>query len=562
MANCVVSGTLHKLDGVTPDPNGKIKVVYAIGPTGSHITDYPKEFRANTSGVVTFTIVQGATAYIFGEVANYRERGGAGVPVAIPATGTADLFTLSTVVVPGSGGLLSINALSGAVALAAGTSGTDFAISAAGSTITYNLPAASATAAGKVTTGTQTFAGAKTFTSEITGATSGKAFSSVDNALEGVTTYNKMAIQRGTSGMAAETQAPIINFQIHQRPNGVAATTFNYSFRAIRHGSNTAGDGDASAVYSLDSVITSDKTGLGTDIVAVAGRAAVLAGSNDHSFGLFADSSTLSATGLAVGLETDIRNLSGAIAGDMVNGASPAIIGQSVIAFNGSGGTKNTAAFLITSIGGLNSAFRTGLWFGVQSIDTDLQDTNAGAPVENEPGRAIDMRNVQGTAIPILMANGNSIYSRNAANNANVAVVGLDSGNQVAFGAGLRPGTGAFVAGTAQVYKTAAQGLVLTAGTGSVYDLLIASRAGSTLLAVVTNTDQIQVGMSPANVLLGTGAQVVGATTGFPYMGTIAGTPTTAPTVITGFVPFTYDTAANKIWIYNGGAWKATAALT
>jgi len=47
--------------------------------------------------------------------------------------------------------------------LVTGTSGTDFAIAHSAGTVTFNLPDASATARGAVTTGAQTFAGVKTF---------------------------------------------------------------------------------------------------------------------------------------------------------------------------------------------------------------------------------------------------------------------------------------------------------------------------------------------------------------------------------------------------------------
>lgn len=67
-----------------------------------------------------------------------------------------------------SGGVTSLNAITGAVTIAAGSSGTDFAVSPSGSTITLNLPDASATARGVLSTGTQTIAGLKTFTSNFT----------------------------------------------------------------------------------------------------------------------------------------------------------------------------------------------------------------------------------------------------------------------------------------------------------------------------------------------------------------------------------------------------------
>lgn len=53
--------------------------------------------------------------------------------------------------------------------LAVGTAGTDFAVTNAANSITFNLPDAGAAARGVITTGVQTIAGAKTFTSAVTG---------------------------------------------------------------------------------------------------------------------------------------------------------------------------------------------------------------------------------------------------------------------------------------------------------------------------------------------------------------------------------------------------------
>lgn len=61
-------------------------------------------------------------------------------------------------------GVSALNSLTGSLTIAVGTSGTDVAVSASGSTVTVNIPDAGASARGVLTTGTQTIAGAKTFT--------------------------------------------------------------------------------------------------------------------------------------------------------------------------------------------------------------------------------------------------------------------------------------------------------------------------------------------------------------------------------------------------------------
>jgi len=75
---------------------------------------------------------------------------------------------LCEVITTFTAGLTALNGLQAQVQnFATGTSGTDFAINSSGSTHTFNLPDASATARGVVTTGVQTFAGEKTFSSNI-----------------------------------------------------------------------------------------------------------------------------------------------------------------------------------------------------------------------------------------------------------------------------------------------------------------------------------------------------------------------------------------------------------
>jgi len=76
--------------------------------------------------------------------------------------------TLCQIITTFTTGLTALNGLTAQVQnFATGTSGTDFNISSASTTHTFNLPDASASNRGVVTTGTQTIAGIKTFTSTI-----------------------------------------------------------------------------------------------------------------------------------------------------------------------------------------------------------------------------------------------------------------------------------------------------------------------------------------------------------------------------------------------------------
>jgi len=69
-----------------------------------------------------------------------------------------------SITISAAGGITSINGLAGpAITIVVGSSGTDVAISAAASTITLNVPNASATARGVISSGTQTIGGQKTF---------------------------------------------------------------------------------------------------------------------------------------------------------------------------------------------------------------------------------------------------------------------------------------------------------------------------------------------------------------------------------------------------------------
>lgn len=97
-----------------------------------------------------------------------RTNGSTGTTLYIKESGTGNTGW-SAVGGGGGSGLTNLNGLTtDPQSFAVGTSGTDFAVSSATSTHTFNLPDAGASARGVVTTGTQTLAGAKTVTSIFT----------------------------------------------------------------------------------------------------------------------------------------------------------------------------------------------------------------------------------------------------------------------------------------------------------------------------------------------------------------------------------------------------------
>jgi len=106
----------------------------------------------------------------------------AGSGITITNSTGADQGTGDVTISSGGGTINDLNGQSGASqTFATGTSGTNFNISSASNVHTFNIPDASSTNRGLITTGAQTIAGSKTFSSNIIGSITGSA-STLTNA--------------------------------------------------------------------------------------------------------------------------------------------------------------------------------------------------------------------------------------------------------------------------------------------------------------------------------------------------------------------------------------------
>ncbi len=95
-------------------------------------------------------------------------------------------------------------------------------------------------------------------------------------------------------------------------------------------------------------------------------------------------------------------------------------------------------------------------------------------------------------------------------------------------------------------------------GSSQLGDTSFRVQTGKAFHWLINTTEVMAIG-SGGEISLGKTAPATSATTGFPYIPVMAGTPIGTPTTKAGYVPIVADSSGNKIWIFVGGAWKGVA---
>ena len=152
-------------------------------------------FQANSTGTITYILPPGKPS----TGSSILQSDDSGNMIWVPMT-TGGL----------SNAITSINSQTGpAITLQVGSSGSDFAVSTTTNTVTFNLPDAGASNRGVITTGSQTIAGTKTFSSSILGNLSGTSTTSenvnVNTTTRSVDHYLLFTNSSSGSGVALTT---------------------------------------------------------------------------------------------------------------------------------------------------------------------------------------------------------------------------------------------------------------------------------------------------------------------------------------------------------------------
>ncbi len=222
---------------------------------------------------------------------------------------TVDAFGRITAASSGAGGgVTSLNSLTGALSIAVDGAGNDVGVTPSGSTVTINLPSASATARGLVTTAAQTIAGVKTFganTVHIGATNNDTAMSST-----GATTYLFQGRHSQADSASALTGGnPAVMLQSVRTGGAIGNATTAYGFGVESSGLND--------IYGVYSILRSTPTIVSGNINIHAGRFYSLAtpvslGSGSlHNYGIWVQAESALNGVILQAAQIDTNNSSG-----------------------------------------------------------------------------------------------------------------------------------------------------------------------------------------------------------------------------------------------------------
>ena len=239
-----------------PAGNWNFETFFSASSGGGSPTFYIELYKVNSGGTATLIASNSGTPELISLGTNINPYFSAlAVPTTTlaltdrlalryyvtPAGRTITLHTenshLCQIITTFTTGLTALNGLTAQVQnFATGSSGTDFTISSSTSTHTFNIPSASATNRGLVTTGSQTFAGAKTFNSDIivNGITVGKGGASNGNN----TAVGLNALSSNTTG-TLNTATGLSALQVNTAGNSNTANGANSLVANTTGGFNT-----------------------------------------------------------------------------------------------------------------------------------------------------------------------------------------------------------------------------------------------------------------------------------------------------------------------------------
>lgn len=408
------------------------------------------------------------------------------MPPGGPSTGTSVLQSdtsgnmLWVPMVAGglSNAVTSINSQTGpSVSLQTGNSGSDFAISATTNTITFDLPSASASARGLVTTGSQTIAGAKTFSSSIVGNLSGYASTSTSSQVvvgtEDSTHYVVFSPNGNTTigtGLSSSNSATKLGYNPSTNVLTVGSVNGNLSGTATTsRNSNLAEAIHSADHYVVFSLIPTSTSGIGLSTSNSTSKLSY----NPNSNVLIVGSVTGNVTGNLTGTATTAANTSLAAA------------------------TDNTAHYVVFSRYGINNS-PSGIGLSTSNSNTKL--------AYNPSSNVLTVGSVSGNVTGDLTG---TVLTASQTNITALGTITTGTWNATAIST-TKGGTGLDLSSSSGLIK-------FNSGTATVVNYPTATSIGSSFLSADTSGNVFWVGMtSGASVAGGTATSIFVNQTGNP----------------------------------------------